>query len=235
MFGVGGSVVSTPAIRALGATPFEGVGSTVPATIPSAISGSIRYFRAGLIRGRVVAWVSPIGCLAAILGARLSRAVPGNGHILVIATAALMLFTAYRTARPSTAAALALALRVPPRVPILLAIGVASGLLSGLLGIGGGIFMVPAFIAVGLEIKEAVGTSLVCVGLFAVPSMITHAILGDINWVYALPLCVGVIPGARLGSALAMKAADRTLRYGIGIVLGIIAIIYAIGETLALI
>jgi uncharacterized membrane protein YfcA len=215
MFGVGGSVVSTPAIRALGATPFEGVGSTVPATIPSAISGSIRYFRAGLIRGRVVAWVSPIGCLAAILGARLSRAVPGNGHILVIATAALMLFTAYRTARPSTAAALALALRVPPRVPIRLAIGV--------------------FIAVGLEIKEAVGTSLVCVGLFAVPSMITHAILGDINWVYALPLCVGVIPGARLGSALAMKAADRTLRYGIGIVLGIIAIIYAIGETLALI
>ena len=30
MFGVGGAVVSTPAIRALGATPVEAIGSTLP-------------------------------------------------------------------------------------------------------------------------------------------------------------------------------------------------------------
>jgi uncharacterized protein len=39
MFGIGGAVVSTPAIRALGATPVEAIGSTLPSIIPSAISG----------------------------------------------------------------------------------------------------------------------------------------------------------------------------------------------------
>ena len=38
MFGIGGAVVSTPAIRALGATPFEAVGSTVPAIVPGAVA-----------------------------------------------------------------------------------------------------------------------------------------------------------------------------------------------------
>jgi len=37
---------------------------------------------------------------ATIVGSRLSRAVPGNGHWLMIATAVLVGFTAYRTAFP---------------------------------------------------------------------------------------------------------------------------------------
>ena len=50
-------------------------------------------------------------------------------------------------------------------------------MLSGLLGIGGGILMVPAFSAwVGLPLKETIATSLACVGVFAVPGTITHAI-----------------------------------------------------------
>ena len=35
MFGVGGAVISTPGIRALGATPLEGIGSTLPSIFPS--------------------------------------------------------------------------------------------------------------------------------------------------------------------------------------------------------
>jgi uncharacterized membrane protein YfcA len=35
MFGIGGAVVSTPAIRALGASPLAAVGSTIPSILPS--------------------------------------------------------------------------------------------------------------------------------------------------------------------------------------------------------
>ena len=38
--GIGGAVVTTPAVRVLGATPIEAVGSTVPAILPGAISGA---------------------------------------------------------------------------------------------------------------------------------------------------------------------------------------------------
>ncbi len=61
MFGVGGAVVSTPAIRVLGATPLEAVGSTLPSIVPSAISGSLRYRREGLIVGRVAGWTLAVG------------------------------------------------------------------------------------------------------------------------------------------------------------------------------
>src|SRR5262249_59581342 len=94
MFGVGGAVVSTPAIGALGATPLEAVGSTLPSIIPSAVSGSLRYRREGLIVRRVAAWTLAAGLLATVGGALLAGAVPGNGHLLMIATAGLLAFTA---------------------------------------------------------------------------------------------------------------------------------------------
>ena len=49
MFGIGGAVVSTPAIRALGATALQAIGSTLPSILPSSISGSLRYHRENFI------------------------------------------------------------------------------------------------------------------------------------------------------------------------------------------
>lgn len=113
--------------------------------------------------------------------------------------------------------------------------GVVSGLLSGLLGIGGGVVMVPAFtVLAGLSLKRAIATSLACVGIFAVPGTITHALQGGIDWRFALLLAVGVVPGARVGSALTLRATDRTLRCAVGGFLGAIAVLYAAGELVAL-
>jgi uncharacterized membrane protein YfcA len=238
-FGVGGAVVSTPAIRALGATPLEGVGSTLPSILPSAISGSMRYRREGLIMGRVVVWTVAFGLAGSVGGALLSSAVPGDGHLLMIVTAGLLAFTAYRTASAPDSVGDALATaRVRGRREEswrLAAIGIAAGVLSGLLGVGGGILMVPAFSGwVRLTIKEAVATSLVCVGALAVPGTIAHALLGHVDWGLAIPLSIAVIPGARVGANLAVRATDRGLRRGVGIVLGTVAVIYATGEIVAL-
>jgi uncharacterized membrane protein YfcA len=237
MFGIGGAVVTTPAIRVLGATTFEAIGSTLPAILPSSISGSLRYNREHLIRGRIFLLASAFGVPATIVGSRLSRAVPGNGHWLMIATAVLVGFTAYRTAfpveRPDGTIGTADNLR--DEWWTLGLIGLAAGMLSGLLGIGGGILMVPAFSAwVGLPLKETIATSLACVGVFAVPGTITHAIQGDIDWSFAIALAIGVIPGAQIGARLTIASDDRSLRYTVGTALGIIAVIYAAGEVAVL-
>jgi uncharacterized protein len=267
MFGVGGAVVSTPAIRVLGATPLEAVGSTIPSVIPSAVSGSLRYRREGLIIGRVALWTLAAGLAATVGGALLTGAVPGNGHLLMLATAALLAFTAFRMARmPSPAPApapnpievegpvgdlaepasdLVLAHQRDPdrsspvrrraEVWRLAVIGLAAGGLSGLLGIGGGVLMVPAFATwVRLSVKESVATSLVCVGALAVPGMVTHAVLGNIDWAFAIPLSIAVIPGARIGAHLAIRSSDRGLRLAVAIVLGSIAVAYGAGEIIAL-
>lgn len=237
MFGVGGAVVSTPGIRALGATPLEGVGSTLPSILPSAITGTLRYHREGLVRWNVVRWTAPFGAVMAVAGALVSASFPGRGHVQMVLTAALVGYTAWKTSRPPDAAQLAVAAGEAEHASGWRAavIGVAAGTLSGFLGVGGGVLMVPAFKAwLKLPIKDTVGTSLACVGLLAIPGAITHQIEGNIDWMFALPLCIGVIPGARWGAHFAVGAAEHTLRTIIGVGLGSIALVYGIAEIIAL-
>ncbi len=241
-FGVGGAVVSTPGIRALGATPIESVGSTLPSVLPSAISGSLKYTRAGLVDWRAVALTTPAGIVAAVGGALLVPRIPGDGHPLMIATAILLLFSGLRMIvrpRPETLEPVdAGAAVAPPRHGSLpfIGTGVLAGGLSGLLGIGGGVVMVPVFTNwTGLPLKKAIASSLICVGLFAIPGTITHAIEGDINWRFALLLCVGVIPGARIGAAFSLRTSEYRLRVIVGVFLSVLAVIYGVGEILALV
>jgi len=254
-FGVGGAVVSTPAIRALGASATIAIGTTLPSILPSAVSGTLRYTRARLIEWRVVWWTAPFGMASAVGGSLLSKVVPGNGHWLMLLTAGLLGFTAWRMARQSDAAdpndrsrAEAETDRemLPVHAPtpadrrdgplVLATIGIGAGLLSGLLGIGGGVVMVPAFSEiVGMPLKASIATSLACVGLLATPGTITHGLLGDINWTFALFLAIGVVPGARLGAALAIRAGHRRLRLSVAVFLGATAVLYAAGEIKALV
>jgi uncharacterized membrane protein YfcA len=246
-FGVGGAVISTPGIRTLGASAAIAVGTTLPSILPSAVTGTRRYVREGLIDWRVVRWTAPTGMVAAVAGSVLSKVVPGEGHWLMVLTAVLLGFTAVRMAKQEDEPPLHVAetdevmapVRPPAgrndRAPVLSGIGVVAGLLSGLLGIGGGIAMVPGFTEVArIPLKTAIATSLACVGIFAIPGTITHAAYGDIDWRFALWLAVGVVPGARLGAVAAIRASNRRLRIAVAVFLGAVSLLYAGGELISL-
>ena len=152
----------------------------------------------------------------------------------MLLTAGLLAFTAARMTRqpppidPTAPTA-------APHAFLVAAIGLAAGLLSGLLGVGGGIVMVPGFAELaGVPLRKTIATSLVCVGCLAIPGTITHALLDEIDWRFAALLTVAVIPGARLGAAATMRANDRRLRLAVAVFLGAIAVVYAIGELIAL-
>jgi uncharacterized protein len=242
LFGVGGAIVSNPGVRALGAAPLVAVGTTLPSILPGAISGSLRYRREGLIDWRLITPAAAAGLLAVVGGSFLSHAVPGGGHLLLLLIAVLLAFTAWRTAVAAPAKPAdeladnpEPASLTPRRRWVAAGIGLVAGLLSGLLGIGGGVVMVPAFTELlGLSLKSAIATSLVCVGIFGVPATITHAFLGDIDWRLAALLTIGVVPGARVGASLTIRTAERRLRLAVGVFLGLVAVVYFITETRAL-
>jgi uncharacterized membrane protein YfcA len=249
MFGVGGAVLTTPGIRVFGATPIEGVGSTIPAILPGSLSGAWRYGKAGLVDWHVALPSGLLGSTFAVVGAELSDHV--NAHYLMILTAGLLLWSGLKNVHervrmpapaavpvggPAAADATATAAIAPrPSFGAVAAIGSLSGLLAGLLGVGGGILLVPAYTRVlRIPPKRAVATSLVAVAMFSIPAMITHAWLGHINWTFALLLVAGVVPGAQVGARLTIHGSEARLRLLMGCFFVVIAIMYGAGEILSL-
>lgn len=97
MLGVGGAVVTTPAVRLLGATPIEAVGSTVPAIVPGAIAGALRYTREGLVDWRCALGLGISGAALSLVGALTSTVV--DGGLLMVLTACLMLWSGVTVVR----------------------------------------------------------------------------------------------------------------------------------------
>jgi uncharacterized protein len=260
MFGIGGAVVSTPGIRALGATPIEAVGSTVPAILPGAVSGTVRYARAGVVNWRIGVICGATGSVLAIAGAAVADVVNAGG--LMVFTAVLLGWSGasiFRSGRRAAQTGVEDVTIVEADEPVagidvegrssgapvvthteiawpwLALVGAVAGFLAGLLGVGGGIVMMPAFTSVlRVPIKEAVASSLVAVAIFSVPALVTHVLLDHVNWAFALLLAVGVVPGAQVGSRLTLGATDRTVRVLFGAFLVVVAVVYGTIELLSL-
>jgi len=237
-FGVGGAVISTPAIRALGCTAAMAIGTTLPSLLPGAITGSLKYAPQKLVRWDVVKKTVPAGIIASVIGARTADLLPGDGHPLMILTALILMWSATGLIRGGETQDLANMERAKENSSITvraIGVGVIAGGLSGLLGVGGGIVMVPLFKKwLALPMKNAIATSLICVGFFAVPGTITHTLQGGVDWRYALLLTIGVIPGAPLGAKLALSLSDQKLRRIFGIFLACIALVYGGSEIVSL-
>ena len=82
--------------------------------------------------------------------------------------------------------------------------------------------------------KSAVASSLVAVAIFSVPALITHWLLGHIDWAFALPLMIGVVPGARIGAHITIGAQERTIRLLFGVLIIVLAVVYGVSEASAL-
>ncbi|HEY5387185.1 MAG TPA: sulfite exporter TauE/SafE family protein, partial [Thermoleophilia bacterium] len=93
MFGIGGGMITTPAIRLLlGGSAIVAVATPLPIIIPTAITGAIGYVRREIADVRAGMIVGGSGALAAVLGAYLTRWI--GGSTLMIATGALVVYMA---------------------------------------------------------------------------------------------------------------------------------------------
>jgi uncharacterized protein len=231
LFGVGGGIITTPAIQELlGGAPYVAVGTPLPAIIPTAIVGGATYARAGEVSWRAIRFAAVPGAIGAVAGAWVTSLV--DPHWLLLVTAVLIGWQAVRVGFGGDYA-------VRPRGSTpgwaYAALGGFTGFVSGLLGVGGGIVWVPLVTTVlGMPLKRALGTSLVLIAIIAVPGTIVHAILGHIDWSIVLVLVIGVIPGARIGATIALGTRERTLRLLVGGFLLAVSIAYGIAELVRL-
>lgn len=261
VLGVGGAVITTPMIRALGATPIAAVGSTVPAILPGALSGSLRFHREGYIVWPVALTCGVSGMSFAVLGGWVADIV--DARWLMILTAVLVMWCGVsllrdglrtNAAERADAAVEAGAdpddlvvsdggagteggVAIQPRggVPAMVALGVGGGFLAGLLGIGGGLILTPGLtLGLRLPVKHAIATSLAAVAMMSTTAVVTHIVLGHVNWRFALPLAIGIVPGARVGAHITVGASEQLMRLVAGSLLIVVSIVYLAGEIAAL-
>lgn len=235
-FGIGGGIVTTPALRLLlGQPELIAVGTPLPVIIPTAAAGAISYIRRGLADVRAGVTIGLVGGAFASLGA--FGATKAGGPAVLVVTAVLICYMAadmavlaFRSERPEAERAVHAQRARSWRW--LAAIGVVTGLYSGFLGLGGGFIVVPALIRLfSFPAKRAVGTSLIAVALLAVPGSIAHYLLGNVNLALAGALAVGVVPGALLGAKVTSLAKDKTVRLGFAAVLLLTGLVLGLTEA----
>jgi uncharacterized membrane protein YfcA len=239
-FGIGGGLVTTPAIRLLlGYPALIAVGTPLLVILPTALTGALSYARRGLVDVRAGIVMGVFGVAASVAGA-LGSDLAG-GPVVMVLTAAMILWVAADMAvrarrdqgaepvvQPETADG-------PPRLSLsrLAVIGLVAGFYSGLLGLGGGFVVVPALTRwLGLPLKRALGTSLVVVAVLAVPGTITHYLLGHVDLTLAAWLVLGSVPGALVGARFTAVARERTVAIAFSCVLALAGLALA-GTELA--
>jgi hypothetical protein len=110
------------------------------------------------------------------------------------------------------------------RVPLALAVGFVAGVVSTVVGVGGGILLVPALNAwCGVPIRAAAATSVLMIGVTAVPGAIGHYVDGHLG----LPMLetaavLGVLTGSRMGFWIGARSRVQVLKVLLALILGLV-------------
>ncbi len=227
LIGGGGSILAIPLlIYVVGLSdPHLAIGTSALAVganaffnvIPHAKKRHVYYAEGGL-------FTLP-GIAGALSGAELGLLTPGNE--LLFAFAFLMIGVAvYMLKRKCLDAATSPKKDAGKnRTWKIVGMGFLVGLASGYFGIGGGFLIVPGLIyAAGLNIVEAVGTSLISVGAFGLVTSLRYALNGYVIPVISGLFVLGGIAGGWIGARFAYRVPRRTLSRMFAIIVIAVAI-----------
>lgn len=209
LIGGGGSILATPLLLYVVGVrdPHVAIGTSALAVSANAFANLLPHARAGHVRWRAAFVFAAAGVLGAWFGSTLGKAM--DGHRLLALFALLMLVVAVLMLRGRHGGAPD-RYPLPHSVPRLAAVGLGAGGLSGFFGIGGGFLVVPGLMfASGMEIINAIGTSLFAVGTFALTTAGNYAASGLVDWRIAAEFIGGGVLGGWLG-ALGARRLART-------------------------
>jgi len=244
--GLGGGVVVVPALTlALGVDIKYAIGASLVSVIATSSGAAAAYVREGFSNIRIGMFLEIATTLGAILGAFLAGRV--STHVLAIVFGLVLVQAAYQSLFKGSheedprveSDALAKRLRFDGTFPVNgkaqeygvrnvpggSAMMFVAGTLSGLLGIGSGVIKVIAMDRLmKIPFKVSTTTSNFMIGVTAAASAGLYLSRGYINPSVAMPVMLGVLSGAMLGSKVLVHARVRTLRIVFGVVILALAI-----------
>jgi len=224
LIGGGGSILAIPLlIYFVGFDhPHLVIGTTALAVSINAFLNLIPHARKKNVIFKKGILFSIPGVIGVLIGAELGLLTPGK-KLLFIFAILMVVIAVYMLKRKCVNESANPHGKVS--YPKLLGIGFMVGFASGYFGIGGGFLIVPGLIYSGaLNIIQAVGTSLVSVGIFGLVTALRYSLSGDLNILITALYVIGGIVGGWIGAHFASKVSRRTLTEIFAIIIILVAI-----------
>ncbi|MGA2081633.1 MAG: sulfite exporter TauE/SafE family protein [Holophaga sp.] len=236
ILGLGGGIIIVPTLTLIFKVPMRtAVAASTVSIIATSTGAAVAYLNDKLTNIRVAMWLE----MATATGATTGALVAGylNQRVLFVLFGVLLGYSGYnmlktrgrdrdravipdRMSRRLRLAGsyhdLALAKQVEYQVthsiPALI-IMYFSGIAAGLLGIGAGIFKVPAMdLVMGMPFKASTATSNFMIGVTAASGAVVYFARGDVKPLVAGPVVLGVLVGALIGARLMVRMKAATVR-----------------------
>lgn len=200
--GVGAAFVLIPVYTALGFDLREAMAVALLLNSLSMAFASFRYARKKIILWKISIPIIVTSSIGSAVGAQLRYHT--NSELLKLFFVCFLLFAAammffYRPNRLGKVKKLELALR---GVIISGAAGLAVGFIGGLLGVGGGNIILPILITLGIDPKEAIGTTALIVVFSSLSGFISNIEAVALDVTFITITAAASIIGAVIGSWL---------------------------------
>jgi uncharacterized protein len=221
--GVGGGLIMVPAlIFLLRLGPQRAHGTSLAVVLPMAVAGVSGYASHGSVHWPVALLLALGSVFGALLGAvaaaRVKRALfkRALGVMVVLTGIAMML----APSGGGLAQHWSLGAGVASPWTWVVLVGLVAGALSGLVGVGGGLFTVPAALfLLGLPEKMAQGISLAVIVPVSTSVALIHYLKGNVVPGLVGWLSCGAVVGAIVSSHRVGRIEDETLQLCFGIFL----------------
>jgi uncharacterized protein len=236
ILGLGGGIIIVPALTlGFGMSMRTAVAASTVSIIATSTGAAVAYLRDRLTNTRVAIWLEMGTSTGALSGALVAGYL--NQRLLFVLFGLLLSYSAYnmfksrrdelpRDVIPDTLSSKlkltgsyydkALGHRVDYQVTRTLAgliIMYFSGAAAGLLGIGAGIFKVPAMDQVmRMPFKASTATSNFMIGVTAASGGVVYFARGDVQPLVAGPVVLGVLLGAIVGAKLMVRMKANRIR-----------------------
>lgn len=213
LLGIGGGIVVVPALSELYGVPFRhAVAASLVVIIASSSASSAAYVERGAVNLRAGVVLEVATVAGAILGSAVAGLAPVRSLKLLFALVACYAAATLWLSRRDASDAATTDGEVRGWVPGL-ATSAVAGAVSGLLGVGGGLFKVPAMtLAMGMPFKVAAATSNAMIGVTAAAGAYVYFARGELDPLLAAPLVVGVFAGSLAGTSLLRRLPARRLQ-----------------------